>query len=155
MVLQGEVFEIALAQLPPNRRSVGGTVEIQPQQLGLGPLPQPRLPRLLPLLGAAVPALTLDLLAEVVLQLDRHAGLTTRQPLGHPLQVVAANGALGEFAQQGHQVGNGLLELVGLTQIPISQHLLDLPIQPKGGLIQEGAVVASAVVLEEVVGVLA
>ena len=140
--LEGEVVEFALAQLHPYGGAVGGAMQVEPQQLGFGPLPQARLAGLFPLLGAAVPALALHLLAQVVLQLQRQAGLAATEPLGHPLQVVAAHGALGQLAQQGHQGRHRLLELVRASQVAALQHLLDLPVEPEGSLIQQGAIVA-------------
>lgn len=50
-------------------------MEVEPQDLRLGPLPQAHLSRLLPSDGATVPALALDLLAQVILQLNGEPGL--------------------------------------------------------------------------------
>ena len=68
---------------------------------------------------------------------------------------MGAHGGLGQFAQQPHQGRHRLLELVGLAEIALLQHLLDLPIQPEGGLIQQSAVIAGPVLFEELIGVLA
>ena len=78
-------------------------VQVQPQQIGFGPLPLADLTRLLMATGSAMPTLTLYLLAQVFLQLQSKASLTSAQPLSHPLEVMGAHGRLGQFPQQGHQ----------------------------------------------------
>ena len=102
-----------------------------------------------------MPALALDLLAQVIFELQGEAGLAAAEPFGHLLQVVAAHGALGQLAQQGHQPLNRLLELVGAGQILTLEHLLDLPVKPGGSRIEQGAIFTSSVLLEELIGVLA
>ena len=101
-----------------------------------------------------MPALALDLLTQVIFELEGQAGLAAAEPFGHLLQVVAAHGARGQLAQQGHQPLHRLLELVRTGQILILEHLLDLPVEPGGGRIEQGAVFARPVLLEELIGVL-
>ena len=94
-----------------------------------------------------MPTLALHLLAQVVLQLQGEAGLTATEALGHLLQIAGAHGAGGQFAQQHHQFTHRLLELIGAAQIAAFQHLIDLPVEPERRLIEQGAVVAGAVLL--------
>ena len=53
-------------------------MQIQAQQLGFSPLPQRGITGLLVATGAAMPTLTFDLLTQVFLKLQRHAGLPAR-----------------------------------------------------------------------------
>ena len=152
---EGEIVQFPAPQLGADGAPVDWTVEIKAQQLRLRPLPQARLPRLLPLLGAAMPALALHLLAQVVLQLQGQPRLATGKPLGHLLQVVAAHGALGQLAQQRHQGGHRLLKLIHPGQIAAGQHLINLPIEPEGRLLQQRPVIAGPSLLQELIGVLA
>ena len=155
VVLQGEVFEIEMPQIGPDSGAPGGAVEVKPQHLSLGPLSHPRLTRLLPARRAAMPALAPHLLAQIVLQLQGEAGLATGEALRHPLQVMAAHRRLRQLAEQFDQGRDRLLELIGSGQVTAGEHLLDLPVEPERGRLQQGAVVARAVGLEVVVGILA
>ena len=68
---------------------------------------------------------------------------------------MGSHSRLRQLAEQSHQLADGLLELIGATQIALLQDLLDLPVQPQGGLIEQGSVITGAVILQELVGVLA
>ena len=63
MVRDGEIIELPAAQFRPDRPAVGGAMQIQAQQLRLGPFAQASLTGLLPALRAAMPALAFHLLA--------------------------------------------------------------------------------------------
>ena len=86
---QAKVLQLPLAQLLTNRGPQAGHMQIKAQQLGFSPLPQGGISGLLVATGAAMPSLTFDLLTQVFLELQRHAGLPAREPLSDPLQVVA------------------------------------------------------------------
>jgi len=60
VVLEGEAIEFAAPQLGTDHPAPGGAMEVEAQDLRLGPLPVPHLPGLLPFHRAAVPALDLD-----------------------------------------------------------------------------------------------
>ena len=151
----GEILQFAFAQFLANRGPMPGAMQIQPQQIGLTALPLSGFTGLLVTAGAPMPTLALHLLPQVILELKRQASLAATEALRHPLEVVGAHSGLGQFAQQPHQGSDRLLELVGPAEIALLQHLLDLPIQPEGGLIEQSAVIASPVLLEELIGVLA
>ena len=155
MVGNGEVVEFAAPQLGANRTAVGRAMEIEAQDLGFSPLPQAGLTGLLPTARATMPALPFDLLAQVVLQLQSEPGLAAAEPFGYLLEVTGANGTGRQLAQEGHQLGHRLLELIGLAEVAAVQHLVDLPIEPKGRLIEQGAVIRCSVVLQKFVGILA
>ena len=102
-----------------------------------------------------MPALPLHLLAQVVLQLQRQPRLATGEAFGDTLQVMAAHRRLGQLAQQFHQGRDRLLELIRAGEIAAGQHLLDLPVEPEGGGIEQTEVLAGAVLLEVLIGILA
>ena len=101
-----------------------------------------------------MPALSFDLLAKILLELKGESGLATAQSFGNTLQVMGANSGLRKFPQQGNEIRNGLLELIGTVEITTFQGLLDLPVQPERSLIEKSAVVTRSMRLEKFVGVL-
>ena len=133
VVMQPEILQFPTAQFAANVTAQAGAVEVKAQHLRFSPLPQTRLAGLFPLQGSTMPALTLDLLAQVVLQLHRQPCLAAGEALGHLLQVMAAHRRRRQLAQQHHQGGDSLLKLVGAGEILAFEHLLDLPVEPEGG----------------------
>ena len=97
----------------------------------------------------------LDLLTQVLLQLKRQTTLAAAEPFGDALEVMRAHRRLGQLAQQIHQGRDRLLELIGLGQVTFRQRLLDLPVQPERRLIEQGSVITGAMVLEELIRILA
>jgi len=83
------------------------------------------------------------------------ARLATTEAFSHALQVVAAQGRLGQLAQQLHQPLHRLLKLIRSAEIAALQHLLDLPIEPEGGLLLQRQVIGRTVLLQEFIGVFA
>ena len=102
-----------------------------------------------------MPALPLDLLPEVLFQPQGQTGLAAAEPFGHLLQVAAAHSAHRQLAQQGDDTADGLLELVRATQVEAREHLLDLPVEPQRGLVQQAPVLAGPMLLEVLIGILA
>ena len=102
-----------------------------------------------------MPTLPLDLLAQVLLQLQRQSALAATEPFSNALEVVRAHRRLGQLAQQSHQGRDRLLELIRLGKVSISEGLFDLPVQPEGSLVKQGPVITGAVILEELIRVLA
>ena len=140
MVLQREVFEVALTQLLTDRRPMTRAMQVQTQKISLATFPLTGFTGLFVTAGSTVPTLALDLLTEVLLELQSETPLAAAQPFGNTLEVVSANSGLRQFAQQCNQGTDGLLKLIGLAQITVSQHLIDLPIQPKRCLVEQGLV---------------
>ena len=140
-----------LADLPPQL----GAMQIQQQDFRLGPFLDAPRGGGVPAAGAPVPTLAFHLLAQIVFQLQRQPRLPAGEAFRHLLQVAAAHGALGEFAQQRHQGRHRLLELIALGEIATGQHLLDLPIEPERSGLQQGTVAGRAMEAQVVIGVLA
>ena len=150
----GEILQLPLTQLLADDGPVPGAVQIQAQEISFATLPLTGVTRLLMATGTSMPALALDLLTQILLQLQGQSALTAAQPFSHPLQIVGAHRRLRQFAQQIHQSCHRLLELIRLGQIALIQRLFDLPVQPERGLIEQGAIVAGAVILEELIRIL-
>ena len=68
---------------------------------------------------------------------------------------MGSHSGLRKFAEKCHQSGDGLLKLVGASQVSIGQCLLDLPVEPERCLIKQRAVLPGTMTLEEFIGVLA
>ena len=102
-----------------------------------------------------MPTLPLNLLTQIFLQLQGKSPLASTEPFRRPLEVVGAHGGLGQLAQQTHQGGDGLLELISAAEIPFRQSLIDLPVQPQRCLIQQCPVLPGAVILQELIRILA
>ena len=83
-----------------------------------------------------MPTLSLHLLTQILFKLESQPSLATAQPFRHLLQVVGAHCRLGQLAQQSHYTTNRLLKLISPTQITAIQNLLNLPIEPKRGLVK-------------------
>ena len=101
-----------------------------------------------------MPALALDLLAQVLLQRTHQVGAALAEALGHLLDVAGAVGGLGQLAQQLHQGRHRLLKLISAAEITGGQNLLDLPVQPKGGPIQQGPILSRPVAAQKFIRIL-
>ena len=66
-------------------------MQIKPQQIGLTALPLTDVARLVMAAGATMPTLPLDLLAQVLLQLQRQSALAATEPFSNALEVVRAH----------------------------------------------------------------
>ena len=132
-----------------------GTVQVKPQNGRFGPFLKADAARRLPAAGAPMPALALDLLAQVLLQRTHQVGAALAEALGHLLDVAGAVGGLGQLAQQLHQGRHRLLKLISAAEITGGQNLLDLPVQPKGGPIQQGPILSRPVAAQKFIRILA
>ena len=77
VVLQREVFEVALTQLLTDRRPMTRAMQVQTQKISLATFPLTGFTGLFVTAGSTVPTLALDLLTEVLLELQSEATLAT------------------------------------------------------------------------------
>ena len=155
MGLQGEVFQFPLSELLSDGAAMARAVKIKTQNICFTTLPLAGLRRLFMTTGAPMPALALDLLTQILLELQSQPRLTSAETFSHALEIVGSDGALGQFAQQCHQLADRLLELIRAAQITFRQNLFDLPVKPQGRLIEQRPVITRAMGFQKVVGVLA
>lgn len=128
-------------------------MDVEAQELGFGDFKEGAIAGSLPFLRSPMPALPPDLEPEIVFEVDSKTTITVAEEFGTAVDVVGAEGGVGEVTKEFYDRLDAGLELIGLTEILVFEELLNLPVEPEGGFVEEGSVVGFGVDFEVFIGI--